>query len=126
MSLRVTGLSSTLGLAAAVVTAVAAPAAQAAFPGSNGRMRLQLPRKLLARRPGVVSTAKAVTVGRLTRNVESGRSKVMVKLSKKPATRLRRLLDQGELSQLPLNVRTMLKDGAGLSTKKTVRVKLRG
>jgi Tol biopolymer transport system component len=89
----------------------------------NARMtvQLQLPREL-ARGLGIASAAWPVTVGRLTRNVERGRSKVRVKLSEKPARRLRQ---HRKLQRLTLNVRTTLKDRAGLTTTKTVRVKLK-
>jgi len=86
----------------------------------NVRMtvRLQLPRKL-ARRLGLASAAKPITVGRLTRRLKPGATKVRVRVSKKAAKRLRRL------RRVTLTVRTTLRDDAGLSTTRSVRVKLK-
>ena len=87
-------------------------------------VRLLLPRKL-ARRLGVASLVRPVTVGGLQRNIKRGRSTVRVKFSKKPAGRLKRLLRRRKLRRLGLNVRTTLRDSTGLTTTKTSRVTLK-
>ena len=87
-------------------------------------VRLLLARKL-ARRLGVASLVRPVTVGGLQRSIKSGRSTVRVKFSKRPAGRLKRLVRRRKLRRLRLNVRTTVRDSTGLTTTKTSSVTLK-